>query len=302
MQSILSDGSVAYFYPAAPMNAPAPQIPGDIQSASISSLQTPSRQAFLYSPNIIQSVNPAGSQETAIGVVYSGSGIQYFYGSSAKIKLPALISGQNWSYTAGSISSHPLNPGAALLQISSESNLSFKRTVHVVCPVLHFINITGCYSCTFGFSITISVKSTCLDGNVMINATGFVLNTVSIYIDTSTKELTISAIVALENVVGSLCTVGTHRDVCIDIEGTLLPWRPINNNTNLGNTSAVIADKRGFSLWFSAGQKWWVYFIIAIVLTTILVACLAIAFILVKVAIMKGLLKRPRMFYRKLKK
>jgi hypothetical protein len=152
-----------------PLNSPTKGLFGDIQASSLNSLKAGGVNAFIFDPTMIsESINNNGSttfyyQEIGFGQLVN------------MIPLPATFLGELFNpvydvteqslvveITAG------LNI-AVRGSVSTNQNVTLNKNTDIICPIMSFINVTGCYQCGQGFSMAIHAHSTCLSGLVVLS-------------------------------------------------------------------------------------------------------------------------------------
>jgi hypothetical protein len=174
-KNVIFNSTSTYWGEAATLNSPTQQNVGDIQSASLTQLQSSNPNSFIYDPNIISSVD----QDKSVNFYFTNPGMNNI---NQYPKFPTTIGGQVWSYSSGMIRSVASSPGQVVLTITTTSPITLTRTKTTVCPIGEFMSGSGCRNCDIGSTIVINAKSSCSPGRVVLSVddTSISLNTQTI--------------------------------------------------------------------------------------------------------------------------
>lgn len=159
---VITRGGLSYLDNASFKGSPQVGMIGDVQSEDQSSAESGD---FIYDPRVL--IRKDAKKDFDV-FVFSQPGIQRL----EKLKsLPAAF-GRNIVYPqldsvgqVSSVSYLDTSPSKSLVSISMFKPYTFIRNVQKVCPNVISSNITGCYSCQYGSTLNIQLKSDCLDGS-----------------------------------------------------------------------------------------------------------------------------------------
>jgi len=160
---IVSDD--AYICTASERNAPVAGTIGEIQASSSNFLQTKNTQAFLFSDDIVH------GQLTGGKMILSTRGPSIHNNDSPLplcSTLPSLYGGNHWYFDEGYLKSHLTSPGAIEISATTTSEFTFTTFRVLVCPKMEKLVASGCYSCSLGSVVNISVWSTCMSGSCSV--------------------------------------------------------------------------------------------------------------------------------------
>jgi len=161
LSGMMSFGAATLFGNFAPRLSPTVGLLGDIQGNSPTS--------FLCNALTLGST----SLDPNIGIVNSPNSVTFKPSGITNAKaLPSIINGNIWYADTSEliIVTNTSNASPINLQIYSSGSLSLTRTVTTICPLIEYINTTGCYNCDLGYRIWFNLKSTCLEGPVYITS------------------------------------------------------------------------------------------------------------------------------------
>jgi hypothetical protein len=284
---VLDNSTSAWLVTASDVNSPQQQTIGDIQSSSSDKLTTASTSAFIFDPSIVSKSH----QDTSTTFTFAGSGIDNLHLFDP---FPLVLGGNLWSWSSGLLVTNVTNPGALIVVVSASSSLRFSRIVNVVCPSGSFLNGSGCFDCPLGFSLRITLKSTCSSGIVTLSVEDqrVSLLTNSISITTEDQTFVIFGTTSVDNNHFHLTIHANGGNLVLLVEFVAVSHVPVRNDTNSNQNSGDSAlDKFGdfftetipnfFRDVFGGNGKWWEYLILVIVIIVVI----AIIGLLIKPAI-----------------
>jgi hypothetical protein len=228
-------GTLQFFNPVAQKGTPLKLGVGDVQYYVRNQLTcgtTTGSLGTVFDPNI------GVSGETSVTCTTSGI---------SKLKpVPQLFNGyQVASSTASTVSFVP--PTYPPIQIAlSTGNLVLSQIVDYVCPVVEFVNITGCYQCKSGFQVLFNARSKCVSGAGLFSMEGCTPTT--LFLNTSMSLLNISCQTNSSFFSGVLKVESNTDPITIDVSGALL--KPTDSDSIFGSHSS--SDVGSFSAGFSA--------------------------------------------------
>jgi len=237
---IIDDNSNMYWNPVSPLGTPEKLKVGDIQYSTRSQVTcglTTDSLNTVFDPNI------GISGETSVTCLISGT--------SNLTKLPLTFGGYTIQKDFFSLAplSYLTPPVFPPITISVQTNnYTISQTVDYVCPVLTFINVSGCYQCPFGYLVLFTLKSKCIAGPVLISASNCIAKT--FFADTTVSTYNISCQSNDTTVIDSLVASSNTPDVNVPITGTLNP--PVTTGKVFGQTSTnnILGSDIGFDASF----------------------------------------------------
>jgi hypothetical protein len=248
-RSVISNANEAYLFNSATVGAPTFGVPGDIQSNYYDWLE-----AFPYyfafpagNPDVILQPNKVLVNEIP-------SGIQNMVNSGSKF--PKNINNVLWAFTPQYLIGTQITPSPVIMYIHTEVPYAFTALTTKVCPNLRTVEMTGCYNCPQGASLTIFAKSDCDEGSARLT---FISNSrVTLFQDSITLNITETAIVVPiisfdMNVQGviDLFAYGKHSNMSFS---GVLDEPPVINSFPGNLTGSVFETNSDISQSFS---DWW---------------------------------------------
>jgi hypothetical protein len=185
--ALLQDNSGnQYLSPACSASNPCVGLPGDIQSNTLTDLQSQSLSSIIINQNLV-SLNP---QDTYMAGTFIRNGV-----SNMQNKLPSQINGRLWygSPYVDNIYANETSSKSILFTVSSNTGVSFTRTIEAVCPDMQSFSIEGCHSCPQTAKINLVAKSSCLPGSVFVSTTskGIYLYTDLVFLTTGFANVSV---------------------------------------------------------------------------------------------------------------
>jgi hypothetical protein len=164
LNNIIYDDTIARIGATSAKNAPIRMNVGDIQATSPTALSTASPTAFIYDINNVQ--HTTSGRTTTFVIASSGYALTW----PVLDTLPKMIAGNIWAFANNSLQSALQNPGQLLFSLETTNSVTFVQNVNLVCPLCGTeIEASGCYSCTEGFRLNVSLGSSCLEGPVQFS-------------------------------------------------------------------------------------------------------------------------------------
>lgn len=234
---------------AADPNQPVAHGIGDIQANSISDFNYGGAFQFatgLFTPLLTSS---------ATNYVFEGSGINAVFSADT---LPTQRGSVLWTVSGSNLVGLDQAPGAVVMTVSSPNAITVSRTVNVVCPKITSANITGCFSCNQGATITVLARSQCSAGQALVIATGsYTVSTPSVVLQTTDSVITLRVTAGTANVIGDIKLVNGDYSDTITVQGVLVPDPLIVlSNQTFTNTSATAQAMLDFGSWFNGLADW----------------------------------------------
>jgi hypothetical protein len=309
-----------YWGPACDANAPVSGAVGEIQSSDSYSMMNgqspsgPEHSYMQYAPGIVQLQTGATSNaytftSPAFSKIFTDLDLLPFYDAGDYWTSEIIFNGNNaptaWAFI------NVASPPALLVTVETTSNITFSRTVDLVCPLASFVSSSGCYECEVGVTLIFSVQSLCSPGFVAIstNSSGIGVYTQSLSINNTAYNyaIGISTQIAQNDICIQFTGNGGSQSVCISFTASFYtpqsPPAPSNNGTNVPQKKscgfACNADDF-FKNVFNGVAKWWEY-IIFVIFFIICIVLLVIFFPLF-VWMFKGLYSGVRWITRKVKR
>lgn len=175
---VVTDGSTSYLTYASNVNVYNPNIIGDIQANSADNLEWPG-VAFGYDPKMITMI-PQG-RETLFE--YSEAAMKSL---RPEHKLPRQEFGMVWSFDSNNqLRANTTSFAPFKILMKTKANFTFWDFTAIVCPKILNVSGSGCYDCSIGANVNVTVKSLCDDGLVEVS-------TDSDYVEIKTKSVQIS--------------------------------------------------------------------------------------------------------------
>jgi hypothetical protein len=273
---VISDdtGKLQFFNPISAKGTPVKLAVGDVQYSTRNQLTCGT------STGSLQTVF-----DPAIGVSGETSVTCEFSGVSSLTSIPQMFNG--YQITTNSPSTFKIQPPTfPPIQIGvATSNLVLSQIVDFVCPVVEFVNVTGCYTCSTGFDLLFNIRSKCVAGPVLISSPDCVSQTIGI---TSVNMLFNISCQSNTSFYSDTVTVQSNTaEVTFVASGALLAPQVSKGIFGSNSTSGVGSFSAGFDASFltnsilgipsTLGSLW--KFIINIVL---FVVCFFIAYCLIK--------------------
>jgi len=265
-----------YMGSACDPNAPVAHAVGDIQGNSLLDLEYGGHFQYatgLFTPLLTSS---------ATNYVFEAAGIRSISPSST---LPAQRGSVLWTVSGSNLVGLDQAPGAVIMTVATNQPLTLKRIVNLVCPKILSGNITGCYSCDQGATITLLAYSRCSSGQALVVATGsYIVSTPSVILGTSQDYIMIKVTSNSATVSGNIQLVNGDYSDTILIEGTLVPDPLIViNNQTFSNTSSTAQAMLDFGSWFNGLAEWMKGLLVTGMTIAAIVAAIVIAVVIFKV-------------------
>jgi hypothetical protein len=228
-------GSLQFFNPVASKGSPTKLTVGDVQ---------------YYVRNQLTCGANTGSLgtvfDTSIGVAGETSVTCATAGVSRLKPVPQVFNGyQVISASASAVKFIP--PTFPPIQIAiATSNLILSQIVDYVCPVVEFLNVTGCYQCKSGFNIVFKARSKCVQGPALFSSDDCVSQTFLLTPDLQLFNLSCKTNATF--FVGEVLIESNTDPVKMEVSGALL--KPTDSDSIFGSHSS--SDVGDFSAGFSA--------------------------------------------------
>jgi len=198
-------------------NIPRKGLIGDIQANTPEAFTSSvSQSSFIYDPDICDGTLADG------GIVYRCSmpGASHI---SAGLTNILTGNGEICSLQAGAkvnCMSPFANPFTLSLEFDGTDRIS--RVFTQICPEGEFVSMAGCHSCRSGGSILLNLKSTCLEGTVVVTSEGFTLNNASIPLTRGREDYILSIGSSQKNVRGTITIYGSGApNLILEVSGLL---------------------------------------------------------------------------------
>jgi len=284
----LLDTQDAILAPTSDLNVPVAGSIGDIQGSSISTIMAGGKTAFIYANDIATLVpNP---ESTTVNFLTSGLSTASIYPV-----FPQTVGGQIYAYNnfLNQLYSIATQSSAIVFTLTSSTPITITRTINLVCPKFTLQNITGCYQCSSGWSMSVLISSTCADGPVSVSLDSS--GSDSQYQSINTPYLDITTTPTVYVIYGKTSVM--NQNVCVNITGNTasqsacIPFTAtyVNNTApldqNQGNTSdpnsvyhsnnsfvnAFLQVGAWFERVFSGLGAWWEDLLMGLICLAILV-------------------------------
>jgi len=209
-------------------NVPCTGLVGDVQTSIPNNYQHPSANGFIISEDMWLIAKQRKSHS------YTFSEPSFKYWETNEDVLPKVLNSDRWFVDAGGYLTSNLTQGPQIVvQLTTDVPIIYETLADVVCPTAKLVSANGCFSCDDGFSITISIKSTCSAGIITIAADkDYVsLSTISAYISTDFTDLLISGYTTKQENNFKLTFFGTNVDDVVDVAFTAFFVPEINNQS-----------------------------------------------------------------------
>jgi len=254
---LLASSNQVRFGPTSQTNGPKAISPGDIQSQSQSQLFSATQNAFIYDPAIItKTLGDYG--DSYFSTTPGATVIANLYPT-----FPMILNGNLWFSTGDKLISNLTHAGAMLLTWSTTSSgLKVQSITDIVCPVVTFINATGCSSCAVGVQMLFSAKSTCASGYVTCSSTGIQILNPSVYLTNTLTTISVNILTNLvqNNPIVVFTGIGGSVSVQTNFIAPMLQTVTNNSFTEASGTDTG-PNGNGFNNWidgiFSGVFNWW---------------------------------------------
>jgi hypothetical protein len=258
-------------YAAAP-NLPVPGGVGDIQANAANQL-APGGQ-YIYAPSIIT------PQYTSSATDYSFSPSGLVNARPSFDRFPTQRGSVNWALNGYNLYGEDFAPSQILLTIATNRPVRMSRTVNIVCPVITSSNVSGCYLCAQGATVTLFAHSRCSAGAAVATSDNddVTISTPSVVLQTSDTPVAIRVNSATPNVEFTITLTSGGYSSSILVQGTLIQQALIGfvNGTFIHNSTSDSLDLSGLSNWLLSLPEW----ARALIITAITVASIVGAIVL----------------------
>jgi len=222
--SYLIQGSRAWTGSVAQVNGPVCGQIGELQSNDPNFPNDPSQTAFIFDYSCVS------DQQETHAVVYSSPNSALTRTLPFMTALPYTDGSAQWFFNQrGQIIGSATGGNPISLEISTASNKTFTvaRSIQTVCPkIIGLVSSGGCFSCTIGCSVVLTMVSTCLQGIATVNMVatdGSTVNTPAIVLLTTQSNYIISVSVTNANPSFLLQVCSPHNCDQITISFLALP-------------------------------------------------------------------------------
>jgi len=289
-----SEISEAYYGHACEQNIPCANGVGDIQANNAGDFSKitvdDTNHAFKFPIGVVTHTVRDGAAD----FIFPSRGLET--NKPILTKLPSLINGQLWTISDETLYINAINSGPLLVQLESASDLVITQTVNTICPEIDPLQnsaFVGCSHCLQGLVVSISAKSSCLAGSVIVELqltsgqATLVTNTVELF--QTSNVIQIRLLPSTEIVEGTLILQGTGSTAHFTFSGLTPEIETITNETDIPviappgtpNDPDIANDSSMSDFWnwfnsldgWKAGLKWT---IVAVVITIIAILLLVI--------------------------
>lgn len=280
-KNVIFNSTHQYFGEACEANSPIQQQVGDLQASSLSNLQN---KNYIFDTNIVNSI----PQDKSTTYIFANPGMNNI---GVYPKFPVTY-GTVWTYSTGQIKTKANNPGAVLIQLTSNNPVTLTRTKTIVCPEGEYISGSGCYNCDQGAVVRLKIRSTCSMGSIR-------LETSSEFAHTTLKSITITNSFAMYDIdITTSLQINNWNMLLITEQSTVsipVSFGAVENITLRNDTFEVVptrGDESGVGLIFPSWDNFldnlsfntngfqWLYIIYVVIFCIIMIV---IIYLLIKI-------------------
>jgi len=176
-KKIIQNGGLTFLTDACDRNVPCLGLPGDIQAGISANVTRADPNAFIFNTQIAT----LNIGDRSVGASFYRVGV-----TAAMQQLPTYYNGRVWELKNGFLTANETATNAILIRVQTNSPITLSRTLDIVCPKFSILSYAGCFTCSFGATVIIQARSTCLPGNALV----YVPDTLNVSLSQNSLQLT----------------------------------------------------------------------------------------------------------------